>query len=251
MTTKNLVMTKPYVPKTPLHIAARDGDLNRAQHLFADNNLDINVRDNIGWTPLHHASFHGHAEMVELLLSQKDIAVDAEDNENMTPLHEAARCERWHSIEDGYGHVEIVKLLLAKGANPNAQNDNGSTPLHFVSYGLGTEQKIDIVEMGKELLAKINDVNTTNIDGETPLHITARSGCLRLAKLLLNHDADFKGLNNAKETPVDLAKNNHHPQIASFISRGKYGRFFQPVSSQLVQQAYEELGYQTKSVIKQ
>jgi len=32
------------------------------------------------------------------------------------------------------GHVEIVELLLERGANPNAEDNYGSTPLHEAAF---------------------------------------------------------------------------------------------------------------------
>ena len=54
--------------------------------------------------------------------------VNATDKWNKTPLHEAT----WK------GHIEVVKVLLAGGADGNAKNNN-STPLHLASYYGHTE----------------------------------------------------------------------------------------------------------------
>jgi ankyrin repeat protein len=42
-----------------------------------------------------------------------------------TPLHHAA----------GWGHKDIVELLIAEGADVNAKDDDGGTPLHEAAGG--------------------------------------------------------------------------------------------------------------------
>ncbi len=70
----------------------------------------------------------------------------------LTPLHYAA----------GWGHKEIVELLIAEGADVNAMNGAGQTPLHFAAQ----EGQKEIVEL---LIAKGADVNAKTNNGTTPL----------------------------------------------------------------------------------
>ena len=49
--------------------------------------------------------------------------MNAKSDDGWTPLHDAA----------SMGHKEIVELLLAKGANVNAKNNYGNTPLDLAS----------------------------------------------------------------------------------------------------------------------
>lgn len=51
------------------------------------------------------------------------LSINIRDDRNLTPLHFAC-----HN-----GHVNMVKLLLEKGANVDAQTVNGSSPLHFAA----------------------------------------------------------------------------------------------------------------------
>src|ERR1051326_8077568 len=74
-------------------------------------------------------------------------------NGGRTPLHYAAVC----------GDTLLAKLLLVKGADVNARDDNGATPLHVAAYN---GQK-DVAEL---LLAKRAQVNAVNNDRMTPLH---------------------------------------------------------------------------------
>ena len=81
------------------------------------------------------------------------------------------------------GHVEIVKLLLEHGANPNTKNDYGWTPLHYASYR-------GHVEIVKLLLERSANPNTKDNNGWTPLHIAAHKGDVEIVKLLLERSAN-------------------------------------------------------------
>ena len=66
---------------------------------------------------LHKAAFWGHDHIVPWLLDDLNLDVDARDAEDDTPLHDAAR----------FGHVAVVKALLARGASTGLKNAAGQT----------------------------------------------------------------------------------------------------------------------------
>ena len=91
-----------------------------------------------------------------------------------TPLHVAAE----------KGHVEVVKLLLEHGANPNARDMYGVTPLHLAA-------RKGHVEITKLLLEHGADPNAKEkLGGETPLYWAVVHDRIDTAKLLLEHGAD-------------------------------------------------------------
>ena len=70
-----------------------------------------------------------------------------------------------------YGHISVVRLLLEKGANP--------TPGLFVAAEHGE------IEILKLLLAQPGiDVNEKDYDGKTPLDYALENGYTECAKLL-------------------------------------------------------------------
>lgn len=97
--------------RTPLMWAAYHNDLPMLR-LLLDRGADLNKVNAFG-TPLSHACWHDSFDAAKLLIS-RGAKVDARDPfAGFTPLHWAASTESPNS--------ELVKLLLEKGADPNAE----------------------------------------------------------------------------------------------------------------------------------
>ena len=61
-----------------------------------------------------------------LKLDENIRKIDDLDEKKLSPLHYAAR----------YSNIEILKLLIKHGANPNQAGDDDMTPLHYSArYG--------------------------------------------------------------------------------------------------------------------
>lgn len=93
---------------------------------------------------------------------------------------------------------EMVPLLLDNGAYINASDKWGYSVLHGAlrGYGRGAE---DVAEL---LLARGAYVRTQSQDGETPLHEAARRGWTKLAKLLIAKGADINVAARNGNTPL-------------------------------------------------
>src|SRR5437588_39804 len=85
-----------------------------------------------------------------------------------------------HLAAAGY-RVEIIRLLLAFGANPNARaNRRRSGPLHYAADGYITRPAWDAerqVESIQLLLDAGADINAPDQNGATPLHRAVRTRC--------------------------------------------------------------------------
>jgi ankyrin len=210
----------------PLHRVARgeyksQEDGVRVAQLLLDRGADINTRRKDDWTPLHLASYLGNIEIVRLLLNHGADPEAAEGDMGEKPLHRVARGE-YKSQEDGvrvaqllldrgadintrrkddwtplhlasyFGNIEIVRLLLNHGADPEAaEGDMGDKPLHRVACGEYKSQE-DGVRVAQLLLERGADVNTQRRDHQTPLHLASYYGNIEIVCLLLDHGADLE-----------------------------------------------------------
>ncbi|HET7152959.1 MAG TPA: ankyrin repeat domain-containing protein, partial [Candidatus Kapabacteria bacterium] len=76
----------------------------------------------------------GNAVLVQSLLQSHAGSIDQKDSTGDTPLMLAAR----------KSHASIVDMLLAAGADVNAQNNDGETPLHAACIGGDTAIVLEI-----------------------------------------------------------------------------------------------------------
>ncbi|MCC6005835.1 MAG: ankyrin repeat domain-containing protein [Thermofilum sp.] len=109
-----------------------------------------------------------------------------------------------------HGHVNVAKLLIEYGADVNAKTLRGWTPLHFASA-------FRMPLFVKLLLEKGADVNAKDKDGATPLHFAASKGYLDIVELLLKSGADPSIVNSLGHPPAELAEINGHREIAVYI----------------------------------
>ena len=116
-----------------------------------------------------------------------------------TALHVAAAAYR----------SDIVSMLLTLGADVNAKNRRGATPLHDAATGApGSERwnPVTQTETVTQLLAAGADIRAPDATGMTPLHRAVRTRCSAAVSALLNHGADARRTNHNGSTPMHLAE---------------------------------------------
>lgn len=129
-------------------------------------------------TMLIGAAFLGNVEMVEVLI---DHGANVEDYYDTTALIVACQ-------SGGQKATDMANMLIAKGANIDARDIYGSTPLMYAAKSGNTV-------LTKLLLEKGAEVNAVNNDNETALYIAiyrayTTDARLEVMKLLLDYGAD-------------------------------------------------------------
>jgi tankyrase len=95
---------------------------------------DIQETDKNGVTPLHFAVRFRSPAAVETLLQHGANPNQACKRSGSTPLHRAVTTTGAPATAGKQGEAkEIIKLLLASGADPALKNKNGKTPADYVN----------------------------------------------------------------------------------------------------------------------
>ena len=212
--------------KESIHAAARVGHIEAVkQHLAAG--ADVNAKGGVrGGTPLHYAAVEGHKEITELLIAN-GADVNAKDRGGFMPLDVAIFNEnteivdllRKHDGKSGAedsiqvaasgGDIEAVKQHLAAGADVNAKDDWGMTPLHCTAE-MGRK------EIAELLIAKGADVDVQS-DMGTPLHLATYWNGKEIVELLIANGADVNAKNERKWTPLHWAAYRDHKEIVELL----------------------------------
>src|SRR6266478_7622981 len=116
-----------------------------------------------------------------------------------------------HLAAAGY-RVELVRLLLAAGADPNSTtNHRQSGPLHYAADGYVTgpawnaKRQVETIQC---LLDAGADINAQDKNGATPLHRAVRTRCAAAVRCLLERGGDPRLKNKSGSTPFHLAVQN-------------------------------------------
>jgi ankyrin repeat protein len=151
---------------------------------------------------LFEASAAGEFDTVANLVYVHPEAINFYSEDGFTPLGLACY----------FGHYEIARYLVSKGADVNMPSNNGFQvyPLHSAAAGNYT----DIASM---LMENNADVNVKQQAGATALHSAAQNGNIDLLILLLSHGADVNIRMEGGKLPADLAREKGFAEIAEVL----------------------------------
>ena len=206
---------------TPLHAAVQRSGAPAVVMALLAAGARVSARDDTGATPLHVAAMRStSAAVVEALLEAgadptarddagktfRDYAEanPALDDSGLLSRPEGLSCEDWNTaVYFEHAAAENVTRCLEAGANVNARDEAGATPLHLAARHATTPAVFSaLVDAGARLDAR-------DATGAMPLHAAASMGMSPVAiHVLLAAGADPEAKDESGKTPWDYAKAN-------------------------------------------
>ena len=161
-----------------LRRAAEYGDIDTVRELLKDGSINEDSYDSSGWVALHNACYFNHRDIAELLLDH-GASIERRTPNGETPLLLACQ------TEDDIESIFTVKLLLGRGADVNAQDSvYYNNCLHNACYHCTSETREETV---KELLAHGADPNAKNNEGKTPIDKARQYGKFSIIRVFKKH----------------------------------------------------------------
>jgi ankyrin repeat protein len=175
-------------PVPLIDVAAKQGGFEVFRYLV-EHGAKLEARGELGKLPIHYAAEAGQVEVVKYLVERRDGAgqLRLRDTVGRTPLHYAAYG----------GQPAVVTYLLDHGADIEAQDSSGETPLYTGSF-LQTAGIDALIERGANL-------KTATRGGSTPLHNAADWGHADVVRDLLGRGLSFDARDNDGRTPLHRA----------------------------------------------
>lgn len=158
-------------------------------------------------------------------LYTRDILSSGENDFGLTPLHRlCVRLRDCHNKQNGQAYFEIAKLLIENGADVNAKDESGETPLiRLVAARHPNDKDNAVFDMAKLLIENGADVNVRSKYDTTPLGyictnivLWKQQNCLNIVKLLIENGA------YCDESSLHYATRHKNTELIELLTQDKY-----------------------------
>lgn len=170
--------------------------------LFSESllRLAVNHTDHQQQTVVTWAARRRRTDLLDKLL-YRGASLSGSGYLRKSPLHEIAR----HP-----GMVDMVALLIDKGASVDETDIQGESAIHYaVRSG-----EVACVQL---LLERGADINAASEGGETPLTVAAAFGLRPIAEFLLERGADVRKRTRRGATALHLAAEENHEELVKIL----------------------------------
>ena len=184
---------------TALHFAVQEGHADVVQVLI-DAGADMEAKNSAGCSALLLAGFHGKLDVIKVLIKAGACVCVTENNGDT--------CLMLASL---YRHTETVRTLLCMPeVDVNHAKYNGSTSLHYAVL----KKHTDVVQV---LIAAGADVDANNSLGSTPLHCACEVGELDIVQMLLEAGAGVSLVDDKTNTCLIIAAYAGHTETVRYL----------------------------------
>lgn len=182
-----------YKSNTAFYYAVHFDDISLLKRLI-EQGADINSQNKDNRTPLMRAIKRSKIETMQFLL-ENNANVNLVDSFNNTALHLAS-----YSFVRHYCISNIIYLLMQKGCDINAKDNDGNTPL-MLSFKHNRDEQSTL-----HLISYEQDFSIKNNTGKTALHYAAKDGNTLRTMKLLERCQDIHQPDEYGTTPLMIAK---------------------------------------------
>ncbi len=243
------INARTYWAHTPLYVAIVSREEQAAKRLL-ERGADLTAGD---FPYLHLAALHAQSDLIEAML-ERGMDVNAVNSSGNTTLGLAAHAFYAHvdrsqvfgqrGRKSPEASLQCVTILLKHGADPDASDSGGDSPLHRLTVAT-TEERVDVpawaVQAARLLIDAGADAAAQSTQGNTPLHtfssgrffgpapsrnervlvmqagLWEQSEAHAMLALLVSVTPNIDARNSEGMTPLQLALRSNHLLTARYL----------------------------------